>query len=252
MPENRLALAFAGLLQVAVRAAVQRRPPPRLGERDRLESSAIRRIEESRHRAVGGASRNPPAAEDLPNRHPLAARVREPRRVEHRLPQVHRDEPPLLAKPAQLRPFALDRVPAGGNAFAYVTARTQGVLSSSSSYRGQIRVGANGQLYAQIHKLSGNVDTAITPEVALGIAYAPGMAIRVRLSAVGSGTTNLSLRAWPASQPEPAAWTVSGTDSDAALQGAGGVGLRGYEAAAVTNGPAAMSWDDLSVSIATP
>jgi hypothetical protein len=148
--------------------------------------------------------------------------------------------------------FALDRVPVGGNAFAYVTARTQGVLSSSASYRGQIRIGANGQLYAQIHKLAGNADSAITPEVALGIAYAPGMAIRVRLSAVGSSPANLSLRAWPATQPEPSTWAVSGTDADAALQGAGGIGVRGYEGTAVTNGPAAMTWDDLSVSIATP
>ena len=110
---------------------------------------------------------------------------------------------------------AFDRVPVGGNAFAYVTARTQGNVSASASFRGQIRVGANGLVYASIRRFTANVETAITPEVVIpGLTYSAGMPLRVRLSAIGTNPTTVSLRVWDASQTEPASWAVSAVDSD--------------------------------------
>ncbi len=149
--------------------------------------------------------------------------------------------------------FAFDRIPVGGNAFAYLTARTQGNVAGSASYRGQIRLGANGLVYTQIRKFVGNVETAISPEVVVpGLTYTAGLPLRARLSAIGTSPTTLSLRVWVAGQTEPASWNVSTTDSEAALQTYGGVGLRGYAGGPVSNGPMSLAWDDLDVRLATP
>jgi hypothetical protein len=86
-----------------------------------------------------------------------------------------------------------------------------------------------------------------------GLTAAPGEAITLRMTATGAGSTTLSASAWKASGPAPAAPQVTATDSTAALQAAGSVGLWTYLTGSATNAPVTVTVDDLLVqATATP
>ena len=138
--------------------------------------------------------------------------------------------------------LALDRVPTGTNAYAYVLARASG----NNAYRAAIRVATTGAVFVQLKKSVSNVESNVGSEVAAGITVIPGSPIGFRFRVVGS---DLSLRVWNASGAEPAAWTVTGSDSTAALAGAGSVGLRTYAGSALSNGPLNVSLDALRVLV---
>ena len=135
-----------------------------------------------------------------------------------------------------------DKVPAGTGAYAYILARANG----TNAYRGAIRVASSGAVYVQLKKAVSNVESNIGSEVALGITLTPGTPIGFRFRVAG---TNLSLRAWNTTGSEPAAWTVTGSDSTAALAGAGSVGLRTYFGSALSNGPLTVSLDGFRVLV---
>jgi hypothetical protein len=70
---------------------------------------------------------------------------------------------------------------------------------------------------------------------------------------VGSSPTTLRLKAWSAEGSEPSAWTYTASDSEAALQTGGGVGLAGYLASNASNAPIRFAFDNFQVSaVPTP
>jgi hypothetical protein len=77
-----------------------------------------------------------------------------------------------------------------------------------------------------------------------GLTYTPGTVLTVRFDVSGNGTTTLSGKAWPKGQPEPAAWQVTGTDTTAALQRTGGVGVDTYVSGSATAVPVRLTVDD--------
>ena len=138
---------------------------------------------------------------------------------------------------------SLDRVPTGTNAYAYVLARANG----NNAYRAAIRVATTGAVYVQLKKAISNVESNIGGEVAVpSLTLTAGNPIDFRFRVVG---TDLRLRAWDGSGAEPATWTVTGSDSTAALAGAGSVGLRTYLGSALSNGPMTVSLDTLRVLV---
>lgn len=60
------------------------------------------------------------------------------------------------------------------------------------------------------------------------------------------GATTLRAKVWVRSTAEPSAWTVTTSDANAVLTGAGGVALSGYLSGSVTNAPITLSLDNLS------
>ena len=51
---------------------------------------------------------------------------------------------------------------------------------------------------------------------------------------------------WPANTSEPTAWRTTATDSTAAAQVAGAVGLSSHLSSSVTNAPVVLRLDDVS------
>jgi len=51
---------------------------------------------------------------------------------------------------------------------------------------------------------------------------------------------------WPASQTEPTAWQTTATDSFAALQNPGAVGMTSYLSGSVTNAPVVLRLDNVT------
>ena len=67
----------------------------------------------------------------------------------------------------------------------------------------------------------------------------------MRFQVTGTNPTTVRAKVWKVGAAEPAAWLVSTTDSTAALQAAGGVGMWVYLSSAATNAPVVATFDDL-------
>ena len=130
-----------------------------------------------------------------------------------------------------------DRIPAGGNAFAYVDARRTG----KSAYRAEIRIATTGKIYLQIREAAATgVETAVAPEVFTGVTATPSTVLDFRFTLVGG---HLQARVWDASTSEPSTWQTEVDDTT--ITAAGGVALRALAGAPVTNGSVIVSFDNL-------
>ena len=77
--------------------------------------------------------------------------------------------------------------------------------------------------------------------------FTVGSVVRVRLQVVGTGTTTLRAKAWYTTSNEPAAWTLTTTDTTASLQAPGAVGIWTYVSGSATNAPVKTYIDNLLV-----
>ncbi len=146
---------------------------------------------------------------------------------------------------------SLSAVPsAGTGVYVYVTGRR---VAANLEYRTQLRVLPGGGVTVAVTRLSGtSTDTVIGTATTLsGVTYTADtpLQVRFRLTGTGSGTTTLAATVWPAGTPEPTIPTVLRTDTTAALQAAGGVGLSSYLSASAT-GSVVVRLDDLVVTAA--
>lgn len=137
---------------------------------------------------------------------------------------------------------SVDRLPVGGNAFAYVDAD----LLGSSAYRATIRVAATGVVYVQLRDSLNGIEAAVAPEVNSGLHATPGTPIAFRFRVVGN---HLQFRVWDPTGSEPSTWQTESDDSTAGIQAAGGVGLRSYTGKPVTNGPVTFSLSAFEVRV---
>ncbi|MFP3464345.1 PKD domain-containing protein [Leifsonia sp. SIMBA_070] len=136
--------------------------------------------------------------------------------------------------------FTTDVSPTGGGVFVSAIARQVG----TSTYEGRAWLSAAGAVQAQL-LVNG---TSVQSVTVSGLTYAAGNQLSLRVQAVGTSPTTLRARVWSSTQAEPAGWQVSATDSTAALQAAGAVGLRAYLSSAATNTPVTVRFDNYLVS----
>ncbi|RUR03380.1 PKD domain-containing protein [Labedella endophytica] len=110
----------------------------------------------------------------------------------------------------------------------------------SSSYSARAVVQPDGRLQVQLFQGG----TQLGKTVGVG-GYTAGETVTLRLQVLGTGTTSLNAKAWSTSVAEPAEWHATATDSTAALQTAGSVGLKVYSAA--SNPLTTVAFDDFRV-----
>lgn len=139
--------------------------------------------------------------------------------------------------------FTTDVAPTGGGLFVSALAR----LVGSVAYEGRAWISSSGAVQVQLLQ-SG---TTLTSAVVSGLTYSPGTQLNLRVQAVGTSPTTLQAKVWPATQAEPASWQVSLTDSTAALQSFGSVGLRAYLSGAATVSPVTVKFSAYTV-VAVP
>lgn len=144
--------------------------------------------------------------------------------------------------------LSLDKVPVGGTAGV-----DQGVLvrriAGQGDYRAKLRVLPGGAVRLGLSRTdAGGAQTSLVAETTLpGVTYALGDVLRVRVRASGTSPTTLRARVWKAGTAEPNDWTVSATDSTAAMQTAGAIGFHSFLGGTVTNGPVKARFDNLAV-----
>jgi PKD repeat protein len=141
--------------------------------------------------------------------------------------------------------LAADKVATGGGLYLNVVGRR---VSLNNEYFGRVRIDATGSVRISLAALKGtSTVTTIQPEIALpGITYTPNLQLAVRLQVTGTGPSTLRLKVWPASATEPAAWQMSASDTTAALQAPGAVGLTAYLSSSATNAPVVVRMSALT------
>jgi hypothetical protein len=135
---------------------------------------------------------------------------------------------------------SLDVPTTGGGMFVYAAARHVG----TSDYRLGVGITPAGTVFLQASALVNGVEKPLKSVTLTGLTYTPGSVLTVRFDAAGNGTTTLSGKAWLKGTTEPAAWQVTATDSTAALQIAGGVGVDTYVSGSATAVPVRLTVDD--------
>jgi hypothetical protein len=98
-----------------------------------------------------------------------------------------------------------------------------------------------------------NSESSLAPAVVVpGLTQSPNGFIWLRAQVIGMNPTTINVKAWADGQPEPAGWQFTASDSHAAVQVAGGVGVRAYVNSGATNMPLTFSFDDLAATVTVP
>jgi PKD repeat protein len=142
--------------------------------------------------------------------------------------------------------LSLDKVPTGSGAYLDVVGRRVG---TNTEYRARLVMASTGRITVQLTALKGtSTPVAIASAVTLPttITYGANTQLNVRMQVTGTNPTTLRLKVWPTTQTEPTAWQTTGTDTYAALQAAGAVGLTAYLSSSVTNVPVTVRLSNLS------
>lgn len=150
--------------------------------------------------------------------------------------------------------FGISSPPSPGmGTFNGITLRAVG----RAAYTAVVRVRPDGTLRASINRTTAaGVTTTVAPEVLAPGTVAGGARYAVRAEATGTSPVALRMKVWAAGTTEPAAWTLSRTDSAAErLTAAGGVGVNLYNEP--TSGARTVSFDNVRATtpgapLATP
>jgi len=137
-----------------------------------------------------------------------------------------------------------DKAAAGGSYFIYAVARRNG----NSEYRPRLIFNANGTVSVGASVLNSGAEASLGPVVVVpGLSQAPSSFVWLRADVTGSSPTTLRVKAWADGQAEPAGWMFIATDSSAAVQAAGSLGLRIYVSGGASNAPVTFGFDDYTV-----
>jgi PKD repeat protein len=142
--------------------------------------------------------------------------------------------------------LSLDKRPSGSGAYLDVVGRRVG---TNTEYRARMVMRADGRIIVQLTALRGTsspVGLATAVTLPTTITYNANTQLHVRMQVTGTGPTTVRLKVWPDGQTEPTAWQTTATDSFAALQNAGAVGLTSYLSGSVTNAPVVLRLDDVT------
>ena len=141
--------------------------------------------------------------------------------------------------------FGLDKRPVGSGARVDLISFMRRV--KGGNYRAVLRVLTTGVVQAQLARsVPGVGGSALGSFVTVpGVTYDVGDRLVVRTQAIGGSPTQLRVKVWESTQPEPTAWTVTAQDSSAGLQVAGSPGLSVDLTSGVSNTPVVAFFDDV-------
>jgi len=142
---------------------------------------------------------------------------------------------------------AVDKVAAGGNYLVYGVARRNS--GSNNEYRARLTFKSDGTVALDASRVLGGTETTLgTPVTVSGLTQSAGGYIWLRADITGTSTTTIQVKAWADGQSEPGAWEYTTTDSSAALQAAGSVGLRVWVGKNATTAPVTFSFNYYSAA----
>lgn len=138
--------------------------------------------------------------------------------------------------------LAMTQAATGSGTYVAVLGRA----GSGNSYRAKLKFPATGSLTIALARVAGT-EAAIGSTAVAGFTPTPGQLVRVKLELEGTSPTTLRAKVWRVGTTEPASWTVTGTDSTAALQKAGSAGVDVYTSGSATRA-SAVTFDRFTVT----
>ncbi|MGV1080635.1 MAG: cell surface protein, partial [Candidatus Nanopelagicales bacterium] len=133
--------------------------------------------------------------------------------------------------------------PTVGSTYVSVIGRR---VDNTNDYRAKLRYYPNGDVNLQLAKTVGGTETVLKEVRVPNLVFQSGDVVRIRVQVFGQGTTTVRAKVWKAGNAEPATWAAQSTDTTAALQVKGGLGLLVYVASNVTNAPVTVGFSDLN------
>ncbi|MGY1741766.1 MULTISPECIES: PKD domain-containing protein [unclassified Blastococcus] len=144
--------------------------------------------------------------------------------------------------------FTLSAAPTG--ATGTVVTLTGRRVGAGQEYSVRVRVAADGGVWLALSRVTGGVESFPGGEVRVaGLTWTPGTALAVQVRVTGTGTTTVTGKVWALGAAEPTAPQLTRTDTTAALQAPGGVGLAAWRPSTNT-AATAVRVDDLTVTAA--
>ena len=144
---------------------------------------------------------------------------------------------------------AADKVAAGSNYYVYMVTRHNG----GNALRPKLIFNTNGTIAVHAGVTINNSESSLgTAVVVPGLTQSPNGFIWLRAQVIGTNPTTINVKAWADGQPEPNGWQFTASDSHAAVQVGGGVGVRAYVNSGATNMPLTFSFDDLAATVTVP
>ena len=138
--------------------------------------------------------------------------------------------------------FGYDKAGTGGGIYTSLIARKTG----TSDYRVKVVATATATTLYLTRTVNGT-ETVLSSQAVSGMVYAPGDVWNLRLQAQGTGSTTLRAKIWKSGTTEPSTWRLTSSDTTAALQSAGAVGIASYLSGSATNAPVKISVLDYAV-----
>lgn len=135
-----------------------------------------------------------------------------------------------------------DKAATGGGVYLTVQPR---VLANGNRYYADVRLLSTGGVTVTLGRNVGGTETTLATQAVSGLPVGAGDMVNVRVQVTGTSPTTFRAKVWATGVTEPTGWTVSTTDNTAALQEAGGIGLRTYLSGSATNAPVTGLFDDL-------
>jgi PKD repeat protein len=127
----------------------------------------------------------------------------------------------------------LNAAPSATGSDVYVSGRR---INGVGEYRVRVRFMPDNTVRLVLSRVQTGVAEAFPggEVVVPGLTYAPGTVLNVRVQTFGTPTTTVRARVWATGATEPTTWQLSRTDTTAALQANGAVGLAAYRPSANT------------------
>jgi PKD repeat protein len=120
-------------------------------------------------------------------------------------------------------------------------------VSSTTSYQGHVRIRADGVPVLSIVAQEAGSAVALKPAITIpGLSLAAGGVLKTEFVVTGTNPTSLALKVWPAASAEPTSSQLTATDSFAALQAPGWLGISTHLSAGSTIAPVVLRISDLS------
>lgn len=137
-----------------------------------------------------------------------------------------------------------DKVTTGSGLYVNAVGRW---VSGSGEYRAKLRLRSDGRAdLALIRTTSTGSEVTLRGSVIVpGVTYSPGSSLSLRVQVAGTSPTEIRARAWITGSAEPTQWLQTATDTTAALQAPGGLGIFTYLSSSATNAPIVLVVDDL-------
>lgn len=119
--------------------------------------------------------------------------------------------------------------------------------NATNDYRAKLRFYPNGDVNVTLVRVVNGAETSLVGGKIQGITYSSNDVLRVRTQVIGTAPTALRVKVWRVVDPEPSGWTYQFSDSTAALQSAGAVGVLTYASSSGGGTPANAKFSNLVV-----